>query len=92
MGYSNEAYDSMSTSLSTRKLLWENEPPIKVTGDERVILANLPSEIKYIARDIDCRLFVYEDEPCLDEDNIYYADGAKNLGELTRLSFDCIKR
>lgn len=41
----------------------EYQEPITLTNDEKVILKNLPSDIKWIARDKSERLFLYFKEP-----------------------------
>lgn len=91
-GMSDIPSQSMTTDLDCRKLLWQKEKPIKVTGDERVILANLPSSYTFIARDEDGRLFAYKEKPSLTGKlGVYRGFGYKNLADVTQLTFDCIK-
>lgn len=90
-GMSEAPSQSMTTNLDCRKLLWRKEKPIKVTGDERVVLANLPSAYKYIARDGDGKLFLYRGKPKLDEYQVYKGLGFVALHILTKLTFDVIK-
>lgn len=42
--------------------IWEREEPT-ITADEKIILRNVDSKYKYIARDIDGYLYVYYEEP-----------------------------
>lgn len=42
--------------------VWKREEPT-ITDDERTILRNLPDEYRFIARDSDDVLYVYEDAP-----------------------------
>lgn len=90
-GISDTPSQSMTTDLDYRKLLWKKEKPIKVTGDERVVLANLPSDWTFIARDEDGRLFAYKEKPSLIGNGVYRGFGYKNLADVTKLKFDCIK-
>lgn len=90
-GMSDVVSQMVTTDLEYRELLWEKEKPIKVTGDERVFLANLPDEYLYIARDGDDRLFIYKDRPYLDEHNVYRGLVYAELSYITKLTFDVIK-
>ena len=45
------------------ELLWERKETPKLTEDEKVILRNVPKQYKWIARDIDGCLYVYESKP-----------------------------
>lgn len=89
-GMSDDVGQMLTTNLEYRKLLWKKEKPIKVTGDEKVILANLPNGYTYIARDEDGRLFVYDREPELVYD-VYRGDGWIKIDCITKLKFDVIK-
>lgn len=82
---------SMTTDLDFRKLLWKKEKPIKVTGDERAILANLPDDFSYIARNVDGRLFLYKEKPELNGRGFYRGDGWTEMVSITKLKFDVIK-
>ena len=44
-------------------LLWERKEKPNLTEDEKVILRNVPYDYKWIARDIDGCLYVYESKP-----------------------------
>lgn len=90
-GMSDDVGQMLTTNLEYRKLLWKKEKPIKVTGDERVFLANLPDSFSYIARDKDGRLFIYKGEPELDENGVYLGWDALKLSDITKLTFDVIK-
>ena len=48
-----------------KELLWERKEKLKpqLTEDEKVILRNVPYDYKWIARDIDGCLYVYESKP-----------------------------
>ena len=46
-----------------KELLWERKEEPKLTEDEKVILRNVPYDYKWIARDIDGCLYVYESKP-----------------------------
>lgn len=90
-GVSDTPSQSMTTNLDERKLLWKKEVPVKVTGDERVILANLPDKYFYIARDADGRLFLYGEKPELFMNKTYRGVEFKEMNYITKLPFDCIK-
>ena len=45
-----------------KELLWERKDP-KITEDEKVILRNLPEKYKWIARDKNGLIFIYEKKP-----------------------------
>ena len=44
-------------------LLEEHKEPIKLTKAEKVILENIDNKFKYIARDLDNLLFIYNKKP-----------------------------
>ena len=46
-----------------KELLWERKEKPQLTEDEKVILKNVPYDYKWIARDIDGCLYVYESKP-----------------------------
>lgn len=46
-----------------KELLWERKEPIKLTEDEKVILRNLNKRFKYIVKDNDNDLYLYQEEP-----------------------------
>ena len=60
------------------ELLWERKEKPKLTEDEKVILRNIDKCVKYIARNMDGSLFVYDDKPVKTRDHwdcefhIYY--------------------
>ena len=43
--------------------MWERKEKPQLTEDEKVILRNVPYDYKWIARDIDGCLYVYESKP-----------------------------
>lgn len=90
-GVSDTPSQSMTTDLDFRDLLWKKEKPIKVTGDERVVLSNLPSVWTFIARDGDGRLYTYKEKPNLSENGVYRGLDLIRIADVTRLKFDCIK-
>lgn len=47
--------------------VWKREEPM-ITEDEKAILRNLPAEYKWITRDEDSKLYIYQDKPekCVD--------------------------
>ena len=49
------------------KEIWKREEPM-ITEDEKAILRNLPAEYKWITRDEDSKLYIYQDKPekCVD--------------------------
>ena len=46
-----------------KELLWERKEKPKLTEDEKAILSNIDKCVKYIARNMDGSLLVYEDKP-----------------------------
>ena len=46
-----------------------------LTSDERVILSNIDSKYKWIARDKDDRIWLFEDKPCRSGNKWYEMDG-----------------
>ena len=46
-----------------QNVLWERKEKPVLTEDERVILKNFPKHLKWIVRDEDGELYVYENEP-----------------------------
>ena len=46
-----------------KELLWERKEKPQLTEDEKAILRNVPYDYKWIARDIDGCLYVYESKP-----------------------------
>lgn len=56
-------------------LLAEYVEPIKLTHDEYVILKNLPSEYKFLWRDLNEELYISENAPIIDENNNYLGLG-----------------
>ena len=49
--------------------VWKREEPtMTITEDEKAILRNLPAEYKWITRDEDSKLYIYQDKPekCVD--------------------------
>lgn len=46
-----------------KELLWERKEKPKLTEDGKVILRNIPKNYKWIARDEDGELNIYENEP-----------------------------
>lgn len=44
--------------------VWKrDEPTMTITEDEKAILRNLPAEYKWITRDEDSKLYIYQDKP-----------------------------
>ena len=64
INYKNSAIVIMKVykDYTCKELLWERKEP-KLTDDEKVILRNVPYDYKWIARDIDGCLYVYESKP-----------------------------
>ena len=55
--------DSFDFECENRELLWERKEKPKLTEVEKTILENIPKEYKYIARDEDEELYIYEEKP-----------------------------
>ena len=49
------------SDYTLKKLLWERKEKPKLTKDEKAILRNLPKKWKYIARDEDSCLWIFND-------------------------------
>ena len=69
LSFIKERYDEELRQLDRRldivevyRSIWEREEPT-ITTDEKIILRNVDSKYKYIARDIDGYLYVYYEEP-----------------------------
>ena len=61
-----------------KELLWERKETPRLTENEKAILRNIDKCVKYIARNMDDSLFVYDDKPVKTRDHwdcefhIYY--------------------
>ena len=62
-GFENFDIVKVYQDYTCKKLLWERKEKPKLTEDEKVILRNVPYDYKWIARDIDGCLYVYESKP-----------------------------
>ena len=60
-----EKFDIMKVykDYTCKELLWERKGKPKLTEDEKAILSNIDKCVKYIARNMDGSLLVYEDKP-----------------------------
>ena len=60
-----ESYDIMKVykDYTCKELLWERKEKPQLNEDEKAILSNIDKCIKYIARNMDGSLLVYEDKP-----------------------------
>ena len=67
--------DIHNTESIKQWLLEEYKEPIQLTHDEYVILKNLPSEYKFLWRDLNEELYISENEPIIDENNNYLGLG-----------------
>ena len=61
-GYTEFDIIKVYKDYTLKELLWERKDP-KLTEDEKIILRNLPKEYKWIARDIDSRLYIHARKP-----------------------------
>lgn len=63
--YGFENFDIMKVykDYTCKELLWERKEKSQLTENEKVILRNIDKCIKYIARNMDGSLLVYEDKP-----------------------------
>ena len=62
----HNAFDIMKVykDYTCKELLWERkEKKLVVSEDEKAILRNVPKHYKWIARDIDGRLYIYASKP-----------------------------
>lgn len=62
----------------------EHKEVIKITEDEKAILRNLPKKYKWIARDEDCGLYLFEDYPYKTK-NDWDSDSFNNLNIYSNL-------
>ena len=71
---------------------WEREEKVKLTDVEKVILKNIPNEYKYICRDEDERLYVYENMPYKNDiDSVWHFEGEYESLTLFKEMFKFIK-
>ena len=61
-GYTEFDIMKVYKDFTCKEVLWERKET-KLTEDEKVILRNVPYDYKWIARDIDGCLYVYESKP-----------------------------
>ena len=77
-GFENLDIMKVYKDYTCKELLWERKEEPKLTEDEKVILKNIDKCVKYIARNMDGSLFVYDDKPVKTRDywdcefHIYY--------------------
>lgn len=74
------------------KILWERPKPPRLSEDEKAILRNIDKECKYIARDKDDYLFVYDEKPSKRSSSQWFTNAgtARNISVFSHL-FQFIK-
>ena len=74
------------------KWTWEREEKPKLIDVEKIILKNIPNEYKYICRDEDERLYVYENMPYKNDiDSVWHFEGEYESLTLFKEMFKFIK-